>query len=102
MTYDLIGRRFGKLRVAAKAPYTKTGKRRWLCECDCGNKSRVQTNALMSGHSTSCGCTRTRRSVSILEALKEIERLRAILRDARDHVPHDVLKRIDAALLEQT
>lgn len=28
----------------------------------------------------------------------EIARLRAILRDSRDHVPWDVLKRIDAAL----
>lgn len=34
----------------------------------------------------------------ISRLLRENERLRAIARDSRDHVPPDVLARIDAAL----
>jgi hypothetical protein len=28
----------------------------WLCRCECGTERPVQTTALRSGHSKSCGC----------------------------------------------
>lgn len=56
---DLVGRRFGRLVVIAKAPSRKVGKKwhgYWECQCDCGNKTTVQRSALTSRASQSCGC----------------------------------------------
>lgn len=53
---DLTGQRFGKLKVIKQASRSKVGTIRWLCQCDCGNKSIVQTTNLTSGHTKSCGC----------------------------------------------
>jgi hypothetical protein len=50
---DLTGKRFGKL-VALEY----VGNKKWLCQCDCGNKTQSATNNLKSGKSTSCGCTK--------------------------------------------
>lgn len=47
---DLKGKEFGRLT----AKEYSDGK--WLCECSCGNKKRVLTNALTSGRVKSCGC----------------------------------------------
>jgi hypothetical protein len=50
---DLVGMRFGMLRVTACA------QRRpvlWTCVCACGGTSTVSTGALRSGNSKSCGC----------------------------------------------
>ncbi len=52
---NLIGLRFGRLIVVAQAKSTK-GKRRWECECDCGNKSITTTYQLKNGKAKSCGC----------------------------------------------
>lgn len=59
---DLTGKRFGRL-VARKVVYVdlhlhgKPFKRRaWDCLCDCGKSAPVQTQKLLSGHTTSCGC----------------------------------------------
>jgi len=51
---DLVGQRFGKLRVISYA-----GKRRWLCRCDCGEQSHPVTCSLRSGATRSCGCSQT-------------------------------------------
>lgn len=52
---DLTGRKFGRLTVIK---YIETIKRNpiWLCECECGNTSKVTTDHLKSGHTKSCGC----------------------------------------------
>lgn len=60
---DLCGRRFGKLVVLQKAERPQQGKRGaacWLCRCDCGNETVVLGSNLRSGHTTSCGCKKTR------------------------------------------
>ena len=51
---DLTGRRFKHLVVLEQDP----GHKRvcWKCKCDCGREVVVQSNNLMSGNSTSCGC----------------------------------------------
>lgn len=54
---DLTGQRFGKL-VAIKRLDEKIGSCfAWLCKCDCGNETKVSTNALLKGGTKSCGCT---------------------------------------------
>lgn len=56
---DLTGKRFGKLTVISRCKdYTSPkGKTyvQWLCQCDCGNKTKVTTSNL-KGHTKSCGC----------------------------------------------
>ena len=54
---DLTGQRFGRLtalHLGENDP--KTGKVRWVCQCDCGNVVQVKSNALVTGNTTSCGC----------------------------------------------
>jgi len=57
---DLIGQRFGMLVVVAQAESSATGKRRWVCKCDCGNVHTVIGSSLIQGSTVSCGCRRYR------------------------------------------
>jgi hypothetical protein len=52
---DITGMKFGKLTVLEKVKSTGQGAR-WLCICDCGNKTVTQGGALRNGSSTCCGC----------------------------------------------
>lgn len=52
---DLTGQKFNKLTVI-KRESDKCNHTRWLCLCDCGNKTIVYGYNLKSGHTTSCGC----------------------------------------------
>jgi hypothetical protein len=59
-TKDLTGMVFGKLRVngySHSVKYTKHSKAVWDCTCECGNKTKVTTCHLTSGHTQSCGCS---------------------------------------------
>ena len=52
---NLIGTRYGKLTIIARAE--NQGKKvRWLCECECGKQSIVQSGHLKNGSIKSCGC----------------------------------------------
>jgi len=62
MAADLVNERFGRLRVVARATNTKTGKARWLCECDCGGEKTTTTGALRNGKTASCGCLQKERA----------------------------------------
>jgi len=55
---DLVGQKFGKLRVLEFAGSDKRGQTLWVCRCDCDVESRVVVHGkdLRSGHTTSCGC----------------------------------------------
>jgi hypothetical protein len=64
---ELEGRRFGRLLVLRRCGSRRysdpTGKARcsfslWRCRCDCGETVETTSRALMSGHSTGCGCGR--------------------------------------------
>lgn len=56
---NLIGQKFGRLLVIRQIGIdTKTRQKKWLCECDCGNKKETITSYLTSGDTTSCGCYR--------------------------------------------
>ncbi len=53
---NLIGERFGRLTVTARASNGKCGSVRWLCVCDCGNETTVFSVSLKNGGTRSCGC----------------------------------------------
>ena len=57
---DLTGQRYGRLVVLEEAESSKYKhgyrQRRWLCQCDCGNKKVVWQNALRDRRAKSCGC----------------------------------------------
>jgi hypothetical protein len=51
----MIGKRFGKLVVLSEAKSNRREKR-YLCQCDCGNKHAVLGTLLRNGKVRSCGC----------------------------------------------
>jgi hypothetical protein len=50
---DLTGQVFGRLTVLGRADHPR---RRWLCQCSCGNQSIIR--AYNRGRIQSCGCLR--------------------------------------------
>lgn len=59
---NLTGRKFGKLTVVRTQPKKegqKTHGNLWVCRCECGNTTIVSASHLVSGHTKSCGCTRS-------------------------------------------
>lgn len=67
ITLKLDGQRFGKLLVLGELPRRTrpSGQRAryFLCRCDCGNSGAYCLGQLRSGHTSSCGCSRTERTV---------------------------------------
>ena len=53
---DLTGQRFGRLTVRERT--THRGRTAWVCDCDCGTRTVVQTHALRDPDrpTQSCGC----------------------------------------------
>lgn len=55
---NLIGKKFGKLKVIARSENDKKNQSMWICLCDCGSMTKVCTYHLTSGKTKSCGCLR--------------------------------------------
>lgn len=56
---DLTGQKFNMLTVIKELGVVKSGRSNnvvWLCQCECGNETQVQTRILKSGGVKSCGC----------------------------------------------
>lgn len=53
---DLTGQRFGMLTVQKATDKRIKRQIVWACLCDCGKNKDVQTDYLVSGRVTSCGC----------------------------------------------
>lgn len=53
---DITGKRHGMLTVIEPTKNHKGRELRWLCKCDCGNITYVQSSNLRNGHTRSCGC----------------------------------------------
>jgi hypothetical protein len=53
---DLVGQKFGRLTVVARAPAKNSGMQ--LCRCECGKITKVTTGSIRSGGVVSCGCRR--------------------------------------------
>ena len=52
---DLTNKKFGRLVPLYRVEAPRTS---WLCQCDCGNKIVVNSRALKTGNTKSCGCYR--------------------------------------------
>lgn len=68
---NLIGLRFGKLVVLEEAePYRdssgKIKSARWLCICDCGNKTIAYPGSLIQGEKLSCGCLVNEKRINLI------------------------------------
>ena len=53
--HNLLGVKFGKLTVIAKAE-NKNDRTCWRCSCECGGEIVTTTKNLIDGHTISCGC----------------------------------------------
>lgn len=53
---SLVGQKFNRLAVLARAENDRHGNRTWRCLCECGAEIKVTSAKLMSGHAKSCGC----------------------------------------------
>lgn len=54
---DLTGRAFGRLIALREAGRNKKKQARWECQCECGNKTIVDSSCLCARNGTkSCGC----------------------------------------------
>jgi len=53
---ELTGQRFGRLTVKKKVEEDNRHNINWLCQCDCGNITKVDGSALKRGVTQSCGC----------------------------------------------
>lgn len=65
---NLINQRFYKLVVVGEVPKEQRKnikKVEWICQCDCGNITRVITNYLKTGHTKSCGCWRAENAAQL-------------------------------------
>lgn len=56
---DIVGQRFGKLKVVKNCGSNKHRKLTFLCKCDCGNETIVVGQDLRRGKTKSCGCLNT-------------------------------------------
>lgn len=54
---DIRGEKFGRLTVVEFDHFTPISRNvKWLCKCDCGNKTIVSSAHLRTGSTQSCGC----------------------------------------------
>lgn len=74
-TDNIIGKRFGKLVVLEETGFIvkNNGKRRrkYLCQCDCGNQCEVQHQYLTYGDTSSCGCINSVGNMTITRLLNK-------------------------------
>lgn len=71
---DLAGKTFGMLTVLSRSDDRGNGIKpvvKWECRCVCGKIISVKSDALLSGHTVSCGC----RKIIHHESYKRITRL---------------------------
>lgn len=58
---DLKGKIFGKITVLEDdGARTQNNTIKWKCKCECGSEVYITSSHLISGHSTSCGCIKSK------------------------------------------
>lgn len=57
---SLVGQRFGKLTVIKRVKNNKFGHTCYLCQCDCGGQTIVDSTNLRNGITNSCGCIKSK------------------------------------------
>ena len=56
---DLTGEKFGRLTAIERVGSDKSKRAVWLCRCECGKTTTVDSYSLKSGNTKSCGCLNT-------------------------------------------
>lgn len=67
---DLTSQKFGRLTVLKFSHKIEKGNNRryyWLCKCDCGNETIVNSASLKNGHTLSCGCLRVENLKKVID-----------------------------------
>lgn len=67
---NLVGMLFGYLEVLSEIEQ-QSGRRRWLCRCECGSLIDVRQDHLLDGHTVSCGCINSKGEKIIDEYLSK-------------------------------
>lgn len=67
---DLVGKKFGKLTVIEETSERLSTEIIWLCQCECGNITKVRTSHLTSGDTSSCGCLKSKGEAKIINYLQ--------------------------------
>lgn len=77
---NIIGNRYGRLVVIEELETIKRPpriyERRFLCQCDCGNKTNVSYACLSTGNVRSCGCLKKDCGKGVLNQQLEEPKLR--------------------------
>ena len=55
---NLVGSRFGKLKVIKRDGIEPFGAALWKCQCSCGKTISTRGQLLLNGQSKSCGCNK--------------------------------------------
>jgi len=61
---DITGVKFGKLVALRRIESTRLGVTQWMCQCDCGNKTKAAGSELRDGSRISCGCLHIKHRLS--------------------------------------
>lgn len=81
---DLTNRRFGRLTAVSPTDERIRKNVVWICQCDCGNQTRVPTSYLNSGNTRSCGCLQRETTARVMRVHGLTDtRLHRIWRDMR-------------------
>jgi hypothetical protein len=78
---DMIGRRYGRLKVESYDSVSKDGHAKWFCRCDCGGTKVVQGNCLRRGVTNSCGCLQSENASQQLTAWHDANKARKFLQE---------------------
>jgi hypothetical protein len=70
-TKNLIGEKFGELTVKCRLQNEK-GRSSWYCICSCGGFKIIDSKALVTGKTASCGCLRSTHGLSKSHPLYQI------------------------------
>ena len=58
-TINMVGKRFNMWEVLESVEaVSRSGKKYWVCKCDCGTVRAVEGKSLRNGTSKNCGCIR--------------------------------------------
>lgn len=80
-TPNLVGKTFHQLTVICQDGADSKGRKRWKCQCSCGNFKTVVGYSLEAGGTKSCGCRPTNEVIDL--AGKKFGLLTVICRDGK-------------------
>lgn len=88
---DISGNKYGKLTTIKSLNKNKQGEYMWLCQCECGNQTKVRIGHLTDGTIQSCGCIQKKMMINRGKTVGPIN----IKKVSQFSVEHTNLMRID-------